>query len=426
MKKIIITIIACFCIVSLQAQQVTKAQRGTFLLKNGTLHTVSNGTKKGDILIKDGHIADIGALEVSTNVTVIDATGKHIYPGLIDGGTTLGLGEISAVSLTNDFNELGDFIPHMQALTAVNPNAVTIPVTRTNGVTTVITSPKGGLFPGTAALINLYGYTPERMYAGFKGVVLNFPMSGRRSRWDRRKEEDIKKDEEKAFKKLNDIWEKAELYARIDSAGSAQKKSQGGYNPQMDALLPVVRGEATLMLNVNRSNDIQKALKWFEGKNLKVILCGVLEGYMVADEIAKSGIPVVAGPVLSLPGRDYVRYDVNYKNPNALLKAGVKVALRTNENENTRNLPFHAGFAAAYGMGQDEALKAVTLTPAEIFGVADKYGSLDKGKVANVFVTNGDAFETKTQVEYLFIDGYNVAIESRHTLLYDEFLERDK
>lgn len=194
----------------------------------------------------------------------------------------------------------------------------------------------------------------------------------------------------------------------------------------MDALLPVVRGEATLMINVNRSNDIQKALKWLEGKNIKAILCGVLEGYMVADEIAKSGVPVVAGPVLSLPGRDYVRYDVNYKNPNALLKAGVKVALRTNENENTRNLPFHAGFAAAYGMGQDEALKAVTLTPAEIFGVSDKYGSLEKGKVANVFVTNGDAFETKTQVEYLFIDGYNVAIESRHTLLYDEFLERDK
>ena len=423
LTTLLVTIVA----VSLQGQIVTKSERGTFLLKNATVHTVTQGTFEGDVLIKDGLIAEVGDIaQAPAGSTTIELSGKHVYPGLIDGGTRVGLAEIDAVSLTNDFNELGDFVPHMQALTAVNPSSVSIPVTRTNGVTTVITSPSGGLFPGTAALINLHGYTPERMYAGFKGVVLNFPASGKRGRWDRRSDEDIKKAEEKALKKLNDIWSKAKLYAQIDSASVATGKQRQDYNPQMQALLPVVRGEATLMINVNKDKDISNAIKWVQKHNLKAIFCGVSEGYKVAEELAEAGIPVVAGPVLSIPSRKYARYDANYKNPGLMQQAGVKVALRTNDNENTRNLPFNAGFAAAYGMGVEEALRAVTIVPAELFGVADSYGSIEKGKVANVFVTDGDPFETKTQVEYLFIDGYKVAIESRHTLLYDEFIQRDK
>ncbi len=409
-----------------QAQQITKSQSGTFLLQNGTIHSVTQGTFTGDVLIKDGLIDQVGTVDATgSEIITIDVTGKHIYPGLIDGGTKLGLAEVGAISLSNDFNELGDFVPHMQALTAVNPNSVSIPVTRTNGVTTVIAMPTGGLFSGTAALINLNGYTPEKMYAGFKGVVMNFPSTGRRHRWDKRSEEDIKKDEEKAIKKLNGIWDKAVLYARIDSVSNATNKSRNDYNPQMDALLPVVRREMSLMVNVNKSNDIKRAIKWVTEKKVKAIFCGVSEGYKVAEELAEANIPVVAGPVLSLPGREYVRYDVNYKNPGVMQKAGVKVAIRTSETENVRNLPFNAGFAAAYGMGTEEALRAVTIVPAEIFGVGDKYGSIEQGKVANLFVTDGDPFETKTLVEYLFIDGSKVAIESRHTLLYDEFLERD-
>lgn len=427
MYKNILTLIAVLFVSSMTyGQQVKKAEKGTFLLKNATLHTVSNGTMKGDLLIKDGKIAEVGSFSAPAGVKTVDVTGKHIYPGFIDGGTTLGLSEVGSVSLTQDFRELGDFIPHMQALTAVNPNAVAIPVTRVSGVTTVLTAPQGGLFPGTAALINLNGYTPERMYAGFKGVVLNWPMTGRRGSWDRRSDADIKKDEEKVMFKLNDIWKKAKQYSDIAKAGKSAGKTRNDYNPQMDALMPVIRGEGTLLVYVNNYQDILSALKWIKEKEVKAVICGASEGYRVADELAKSGIPVVTGPTISRPGRAYVRYDVNYKNPGVMAKAGVKVALRTNGNENTRNLPFNAGFAAAYGMGIDEAVKAVTLTPAEIFGVADMYGSLDKGKVANLFVCDGDPFEPKTQVEHLFINGEKVAIESRHTLLYDEFLERDK
>jgi len=390
MKKINILVVFLFAAFSMQAQMTTKSQKGVFLLKNATLHTVTKGTVKGDILIKDGLIAEVGTItQAEAGSTTIELSGKHIYPGMIDGGTNLGLSEVGSVSLTQDYRELGDFTPHMQALTAVNPNSVSIPVTRTNGVTTVIAKTAGGLFPGTAALVNLHGYTPQQMYAGFKGVQLNFPSTGRRGRWDRRSEEDIKKDGENAMKKLNDIWKKAEQYAAIDSAGAAMNKTRDDYNPQMDALLSVVNGEGSLMIEVNKDKDIK------------------------------------AGPVLSIPGRSSAAYDSAYKNAGLMQQAGIKVAIRSNDTENVRNLPFNAGFAAAYGMGVEEALKSVTIVPAEIFGVGDQLGSLEKGKVANLFITDGDPFETKTQVEHLFIGGYKVPIESRHTLLYDEFLQRD-
>ncbi|MEM9545835.1 MAG: amidohydrolase family protein [Bacteroidota bacterium] len=426
MNKIYIWVVLVLVGLSGQAQMVEKSKKGTFLLKDATLHTITQGIIQGDLLVRDGRIAEIGIInESGASIEIIDCSGKHVYPGFIDGGTTLGLSEVGSISLTQDYRELGDFTPHMQALTAVNPNSVSIPVTRTNGVTTVIAKTAGGLFPGTAALINLHGYTPGQMYAGFKGVQMNFPSSGKRGRWDRRTPEEIKKDGDKAMKKLNDIWDKAVQYAAIDSAANASQQKISDYNPQMEALLPIVRGEAPLLVEVNKDIDIKNAIKWLEKNKLKAIFTGVSEGFRVTEELLKSGIPVITGPVLSVPGRTSARYDVSYKNPSIMLKAGIKVAIRTNETENVRNLPFNAGFAATYGMGVEEALKAITITPAEIFGVENQLGSLEKGKIANLFVSDGDPFEMKTEIQYLFINGYKVPIESRHTLLYDEFLERD-
>lgn len=411
---------------SMSAQMVQKATSGTFLLKNATLHTVTNGTFKGDILIKDGKIAEVGDItQAEAGSTTIELTDMHIYPGMIDGGTNLGLSEVGSISLTQDYRELGDFTPHMQALTAVNPNSVSIPVTRTNGVTSVISKTAGGLFPGTAALIHLHGYTPDQMYGGFRGVQLNYPSTGRRGRWDRRSDEDIKKDGDKALKKLNDIWDKAVQYSKIDSTAAAQNLTRDDYNPQMDALLPIVRGEAALMIEVNKDKDIRSALEWIAKNKMKAILTGVSEGYRVIDELVTADIPVITGPVLAIPGRASAAYDISYKNAGLMQKAGIKVAIRSDDTENVRNLPFNAGFAAAYGMGVEEALRAVTIVPAEIFGVSDMVGSLEKGKLANLFVCDGDPFETKTQITHLFINGYNVPVESRHTLLYDEFLQRD-
>jgi len=304
----------------------------------------------------------------------------------------------------------------MQALTAINPNNVAIPVTRVNGVTSVLSVPTGGLIPGTAALINLVGYTPDQMYAGFKGVAINYPTSNKRGRRDRRSEEDRKKEEEKKLKNLNEIWEQANLYAKIDSASQFNKSLRPEYNPQMEAMLPVMQGKMPVLVEVNQEKAILSAIN--------AVLTGVAEGWRVAKEIAAAEIPVITGPILSLPTRASDRYDTRYTNAGILHKAGVKVALRTDDSENVRNLPFNAGFAAAYGMGKEAALEAVTINPAEIFGVADQLGSLEVGKSANLIVTDGDPFETKTQISHLFINGWQVAIDSRHIQLYNEFLDR--
>ncbi|KXK38813.1 MAG: amidohydrolase family protein [Saprospiraceae bacterium] len=422
--KYIFVLMLTVWVVTVNGQQVKKASNGIFLLRNGMLHTVTHGTFSGDILIKDGKIADMGSSLSDVNAIIIDCTGKHVYPGLIDAGCRLGLSEIGSISLTKDYAEHGTFIPQMKALTAINPNAVAIPVTRVNGVTTVFSKPEGSTFPGTGAVIDLFGYTPEQMSAGSEGVIMEFPATGRRNKWDRRSEKDIETDAEKSLKKINDIWSDIYNYHRMDSLASAQKLVWNRNNAAMDAMLPVVRKEQPLFIEVNAQGDIESAIKWVKAKNIRAVFSGVAEGWRVADKLAAARIPVITGPVLSLPHRENDRYDAAYTNAAKMAKAGVKVALRTNNAENTRNLPFNAGFAAAYGMGVDEALKAVTMNAAEIFGIDQLYGSLDKGKIANLFISDGDPFEPGTQIERLFIRGWDIPLESRQTLLNDEFLHR--
>ena len=400
--------------------EFVKPRSGKFLLQNATVVTVTKGTLSNtSVLLDNGKIAQIGTDISVDGAEVIDCTGKFIYPGMIDGGTRLGLVEVSSVPETVDYAEIGNVTPNMQALTTVNPNAEAIGVTRVSGVTTVLTVPTGGLFPGTAALINLNGYTPDQMFGVFKAIVMNFPNSGRRGRFDRRSDEDIKKESEKALSEANDIWNNAKNYLELKKSGAELQ-----YYPEMDQLSKAVSGELPLLIIVDAASDIQNAIKWVADKNVKAIFSGVAEGWRVADEIAKAGIPVITGPVQELPSRQSDRYDTPYANAGKMAKAGVKVAIRTDEEENVRNLPFHAAFAAAYGLGKDEALKAITINPAEIFGIADQYGSVEAGKRANLIIATGDPMETKSQIVHVFIDGYMIPMSNRHIRLYQEFLER--
>ena len=399
---------------------VVKPRGGKFLLQNATIVTVTNGIiKNGSLLINNGKIEALSENLRDADATVIDCSGLYIYPGMIDAGNRLGLVEVNSVAETQDFADVGEVSPNMQALTAVNPNSVAIPVTRVSGVTTSLAMPSGGIFPGTAALINLNGYTPDQMYAGFRGVVMNFPSTARRGSYDRRSDEDIKKEAEKAIKNIDEVWQKALTYHRLDSA-----KVELDFYPEMAQIAKVISGELPLLVEVNAASDIQLAIKWLEDKKVRAILTGVAEGWRVAEEIAAAKLPVITGPVLSLPNRQSDRYDAAYTNPAKMLKAGVKVAIRTDDAENVRNLPFNAGFAAAYGMGKEEALKAVTIVPAEILGVDKELGSIEQGKNATLFISDGDPFETKTQIMHVFIDGYQIPMSNRHIRLYQEFLER--
>jgi imidazolonepropionase-like amidohydrolase len=417
----------CLLAIGTSSAQSPKGKYGTFALTNATIETVTKGTiANGTVIISNGKITAVGTnIQVPAGAEVINCTGMKIYPGMIDTGTKIGLLEVGQIPQGTDERETGDIIPQMRALTAVNPNATAIPVTRISGVTAGLVVPEGGMLPGMAALVNLHGYTPDQMFAGFEGVVLNFPNTGRRGFGDRRTEDELKKAAEKSMTSLNDVWTKATEYSKLDSATGGKGVS---YYPEMQAMVPVIRGERTLLIEVNLQKDIQAALKWVKDMKVKkVVFTGVSEGFREADNIAKANIPVFTGPVIAIPTREYDRYDAQYANAGLMRKAGVKVAIRSNEdgNGNYRNLPYHAGFAVAYGMNKEEALKAITIVPAEIMGLSDKYGSIEVGKMANLFVCDGDIFETKTQVSNVFIEGWKMPMQSRQTLLYEEFLKRE-
>jgi imidazolonepropionase-like amidohydrolase len=410
---------------------VIRTYTGTFALTNARIETVTQGViERGTVVIRDGVIEAVGAgVAVPADAEVVDASGLTVYPGFIDGGTRLGLQEVGSLPETQDTDEIGEVTPQMRALMAVNPNSVHVPVTRVAGVTTALTVPQGGLFPGTAALVNLHGYTPDQMFAGFEGVVLNFPSSARGGFGDRRTDEEIEEQFEEAMERLDETWQQAVLFARIDSAAASEGRPREPlYQPEMEALLPIVRGTMPLLIEVNKAADILKALAWLDGKNVAAVLTGVAEGWRVADRIAEAGLPVVTGPVIALPTRASDRYTRAYENAAILHGAGVPVALRTNESENVRNLPFNAGFAVAYGrehgFDRQAALEAVTIVPARLFGVESRLGSIEAGKRATLFAADGDPFEPRTRVIHLFIDGYRIPVESRQSHLYEEFLHR--
>lgn len=416
-------------------QQTVKPRQGSYAVTNVTIETVSNGTiENGTIVIRGDRITAVGTnVDIPADAEVIDGSGLSVYPGLIDSGTRLGLTEIGSVQETTDSNEIGDITPQMQALTAINPNSVLIPVTRVSGVTTVISEPSGGMLPGTATMINLVGYTPEQMHAGdVRLLILEFPRKssgGRRFGQAESDKDDSDARYKRAMEKLNEVWDRAELYEHIDAAYMADSNVgvRPEYAPEMAAIAPVIRGEMILMVKVNAEKDILAAIDWVASREIvEVVFSGVAEGWRVADKLADAGISCIVGPVFSMPTRQTDRYDRAYSNAGLLNDAGVKVAIRSGDAANVRNLPFNAGFAAAYGLGKEEALRAVTLTPAEIFGVADDYGSIEVGKKANFFISDGDPFEPATQIVGLFIDGFNVPIDSQHIRLYKEFLNRDE
>lgn len=408
-----------------------KARTGTFALTDCRIETVTRGTvERGTVVIEDGRITAVGEASVPAGATEVPCDGGTVYPGMIDAGTRLGLVEVGSVAETQDVDEIGDVTPQMEALTAVNPSTIHVPITRLSGVTTTLSVPQDGLMPGTAALVNLHGYTPDQMAAGFEGVVLNFPSSGRRGPWDRREQSAIDKAYQDAVDALDEVWDEAVLYARIDSARQAGRSTDAmPYQPELAALMPVVRGERALLVEANAAADIAKAIEWLEDKDVRAVLMGAAEGWRVADRIAEAGLSVLTGPVTGLPTRASDRYDRTYQNAALMAREGVQVALRTDDRmQNYRNLPFHAGFAVAYGeevgFTREDALEAVTINPARIFGVDDRLGSVEVGKSATLFIADGDPFEPATEVTAVFIDGYRIPLVSRQTELYDEYLRR--
>ncbi|MEO1021101.1 MAG: amidohydrolase family protein [Bacteroidota bacterium] len=413
-----------------QAQITEKPEFGKFAIVGATLHTVTNGTIENGVLLIDGEdIVFVGKnAKITPDFTRIDASGKHVYPGLIDSRTSLGLVEIQAVDRTVDNREVGNFKAHVEAFTAINPNSASIPVTRVNGVTNVIAVPTGGRIAGMATLIDLWGYSPDSMAVlQHAGLHVQWPSALGFGRFDRRTEKQIKEQYENSVSELQDYWDEAAFYHTMwtEFEANSKGKTQPDIDRGMSAMRKVLTGEVPVILSVSREKDILNAIEWAKKQeNVRFILNGVQEGWRVADEIAEAGLPVIVN-TLYTPTRGYDNYQRPYQNPGLLQQAGVKVIIGTGETENVRNLPYHAGFAATYGLGVEEALKSVTIHAAEVWGVADQLGSLEQGKKATLFISDGDPFEPLSNFEQVFIKGYKIPMVSRHTQLFEQFLERD-
>ena len=422
-------LLVLFMGMSAVAQITEKAEFGKFAITNATVHTVTNGViEDGTVLIDGEEIVRVGQnVSISSDYERIDASGKHVYPGFMDAGTQLGLQEIGAVSVTNDQAELGEFNPHVRAFTAVNPSSVSIPVTRVNGITHVISMPVSGRLSGKATLIDLYGYSPDSMAVAPNAALhLNWPTSQKGGWWDDRSEEEVEKQYKKNIKELNDFWSKAEFYDKMmtEYESNSTNRSRPDADKKMQAMREVVNGTVPVIISVDAKQDILNAIEWTQKHpDARFILAGVQDGWRVADQIAEAGLPCLVS-TLYTPERDYDNYQRPYQNPGKLHEAGVKVAIATGGVENVRNAPYHAGFAATYGLGKEEALKAITINAAEIFGMGDKLGSIEEGKQANLFIADGDPFEPMNHITDVFIRGNKIPMVSRHTRLYEEYIDR--
>jgi imidazolonepropionase-like amidohydrolase len=410
------------------------AQTGgeTYAIRNARIITVSGPViERGTVVIANGKIAAVGAdVQVPANAKVIDATNLSVYPGMIDAGSEIGLTEIGSVSGSVDTAEIGDNNANIHVDVAIHPDSSHIAVTRVNGITTALTAPEGGLIAGQSALINLDGWVPRDMilktpvamhinWPGGLGIGSDFAFAGRSASTELRKEQD------KQIDNLKKILREARAYADAKEARAKDASlPKQDVDLKMEALIPVVRGLMPVVINANVERDIKGAIAFADEMKLKVIIAGGVEAYRVADQLKAKNIPVIIGPVLRMPNREDDAYDAAFANAGLLAKAGVKIAFQTTDSAAARDLPYNAGMAAAFGLPKEEALKAVTIYPAEIFGVADRIGSIEPGKVANLIVTDGDPLEIVTHVKQLFINGRQVPLTSRHTELYEKYKAR--
>jgi len=387
----------------------------TIAITGGTVYPVS-GPKIGNatVLIRDGKIAAVGTnVTVPTDATRIDAAGKWVTPGLIDGGGQMGLVEIGAVAGTRDGNLATDSVAaSFNVAEGLNPASVLIPVTRSEGITTALAAPGGHLISGQAVLIDLDGATIEQMLVKSPvGLVVNLSEAAKDEAGGSRAGVSAR------LRRL--FYDAIEYERRKVDFNRAQMQPLAAAAPDLEALLPVLHGRLPLIADAERRSDIETALRLAKEFQLKLILAGAAEGWEIAGEIAAVGVPVLVQPLDNIPSYDSL--GVRYENAALLAKAGVKVVLLETDTHNSRNLRQQAGNAVAYGMSWDQALRAVTLSPSEVFGVADRYGSLEPGKVANVVVWSGDPFEFTTGVDHVIIRGREVPLRSRQTELFQRY-----
>jgi imidazolonepropionase-like amidohydrolase len=417
------------------ANTAAPASNETIALKGGKLLTITHGViENGVVVMHNGRITAVGGpgTAIPSGAKVIDTTGMTVYPGLIDSETHLGLTEISAERMTNDEIEMSDEImPHMHVYDAFHAETTLIPVTRLNGITNAIVAPASGdTLPGQDSFIQLAGPSATEMLTVRDiAMPLNFTGAQRRNQsFEQAKfpftRMGMATQLRQAFLDALDYDQKIAAYEKKKSSSDTKEKDKAGNPPKRDlkleALLPYLHGKKPVVLAAEQPNDLLTALELANEFHLKIILNHVTHSASLLDKIAATGLPVIIGPIYEQP-KDSERYDAVYSMPAQLAKRGVKIAFASYDSHQARNLPYAAGYAVGFGLPPEEALKAMTINPAQIWGVDKDLGSLEVGKMGNVVVANGDPLDVKTDVKHVFIQGQEIPLVSKQTELRDQY-----
>jgi len=424
-RKLLIGLLFCGSFLKNSAQTPTPAQeqQEPIIIRNATIH-IGNGTilEQGTIVFEKGKIT---LIEKNPTINlqkaqIIDATGKHVYPGLIVPSTTVGLTEIDAVRATRDYQEVGEFNPHIRSLIAFNTDADMIPTIRYNGVLLVQATPRGGIISGTSSVMELDGWNWEdAVHKADDGIHLNWiPMY--RYNW---REQMLEKNQDRA-KKISEI----EKFF-TDALAYYQTANPSPINLRFEAMKGLFEGTKNLYIHVEEAKEILESVQFAKKFSVKkIVLVGASEAHRVVDFLKKNNIPVLLNRIHSLPNRADDEIDLPFRMPAILHKAGVLVGLNYEgdmEAMGSRNLPFTAGTAAAYGLTKEEALMTVTLNTAKILGIDDRVGSLEKGKDATLIICEGDLLDMRgNQVEMAFIRGKQIQLTSKQTELYQRYKKK--
>jgi imidazolonepropionase-like amidohydrolase len=411
------------------------ASNETIALKGGKLLTITHGViENGVLVMQNGRITAIGGAgtAIPSGAKVIDVTGMTVYPGLIDSETHLGLTEVSADRMTNDTIEMSDEImPHMHVYDAFHAETALIPVTRINGITNAIVAPASqDTLPGQDSFIQLAGPSAtEMLLVRDIAMPLNFTGAQRRNQnFEQAKfpftRMGMATQLRQAFIDAQDYEQKLAAYEKKKSSSDEKEKDKAGAPPKRDlkleALLPYLQGKKPVVLAAEEPNDLLTALDLAKEFHLKVVLNHVTHSESLLDKVAAAGVPVIVGPIYEQP-KESERYDAVFRVPAELAKRGVKIAFASYDAHQSRNLPYAAGYAEAFGLPADEALKALTINPAQIWGVDKDLGSLEIGKLGNVVVADGDPLDVKTDVKHVFIQGQEIPLANKQTELRDQY-----
>lgn len=404
------------------------------VLRGATIHTVSRGTiQNGSIVLDKGKIVAIGGADVAIPraAKIVDVTGKHIYPGLVDAYSTVGITEIGSVEVSNDIQELGDFNPNVRAEVAVNAESRHIGTTRSAGVLVAFSTPGGGLISGLSSAMSLEGWTWEEMsMKGAAALNVNWPnpnaRAGRFGGFGPGGPNAANRPAPKTYAEqvqmLKDYFAEARAYRDAVKAGQ-QVRTDARYA----AMIPALNGEIPVIVAADGVAQINDAITWGKAEGLKIVIRGGQDAIHVAGRLKAENVPVILTSTMAAPEREYEGYDAAYSMPARLHAAGVKFAISGGAGAlYTNRLPYEAGVAVAFGLPEEEALKAVTLNAAELMGVSDKVGSLDVGKEATLLITTGTPLDMTSNIEQAYIQGREINMMDIHRWFFQKYMEKVK